>query len=193
MSTSSAVPRSLTTWDIDIAHSSVGFSVRHLVISRVHGRFDRWAGSLTLDEAHAERSQIEAHIETASIDTHEPKRDEHLRSPEFLDTAKHPEITFRSATVEKTGTDRYRMVGDLTIVGVTRPVALEVEALGHVKDPWGAERVGFTARATIDRRDFGLNWNQALEAGGVLVGEKVEVSIEVEAVLRAESPSGQPA
>ena len=193
MSTITAAARQPTTWDIDLAHSNLGFAVRHLVISKVHGRFARWAGTLTLDDAHPERSQVEAHIEAASIDTHEPQRDAHLRSADFLDTNKYPEITFRSTRIEKAGEDRYQLTGDLTIAGVTRPVRLEVEALGRTKDPWGGERSGFSARTTIDRRDFGLVWNQALETGGVVVGEKVEISVEVEAVKRVETASRQAA
>ena len=190
MSTTTPVSRAQTTWDIDVNHSSLGFSVRHLVISKVHGRFDRWSGSLTLDEAHPERSQVEARIEAGSIDTHEPTRDAHLRSPDFFDTAKHPDITFRSIRVERTDSDHYQLVGDLTLAGVTRSVTLVVEALGRVKDPWGAERIGFSARTAIDRRGFGLVWNQALEAGGVVVGETVEIGIEIEAVQRSETPAG---
>jgi len=178
-----------TTWDIDTSHSSVGFTVRHLVISKVHGRFTRWSGTLVLDPAHPAGSSIEARIETASIDTTEPKRDAHLRSPDFFDAEKNPELTFRSTGVRPAGDQRYELAGDLTMHGVTRPVVLQVEALGQAKDPWGAERVGFSARTAIDRRDFGLTWNQALETGGVMVGEKVEIAIEIEAVKRAEPPA----
>ena len=193
MSTITAVPRTPSTWDIDTVHSSVGFTVRHLVISKVHGRFARWIGTLTLDDARPERSRVEARIEAASIDTHEPQRDAHLRSADFLDAEKHPEITFHGTGITRTGEGRFELAGDLTIAGVTRPVRLEVEALGRTKDPWGGERAGFTARTTIDRRDFGLVWNQALETGGVVVGEKVEITIEVEAVRKSEVPSRQAA
>ena len=193
MSTINATARTQTTWDIDLAHANIGFAVRHLVISKVHGRFARWAGTLTLDDARPERSQVEARIEAASIDTHEPQRDAHLRSADFLNTDKYPDITFRSTHIEKAGKDRHQVAGDLTIAGVTRPVRLEVEARGRTKDPWGGERAGFSARTTIDRRDFGLVWNQALETGGVVVGEKVEIEIEVEAVKRAETASRQAA
>lgn len=191
MSTIAAAPRSQSTWDIDLTHSNLGFSVRHLVISKVHGRFARWTGSLTIDDVRPERSQVEVRIEAASIDTHEPQRDAHLRSADFFDTDKYPEITFRSTRIEKAGADRYQLGGDLTISGVARPVLLDVETLGRTKDPWGGERVGFSARTTIDRRDFGLVWNQALETGGVVVGDKVEVSIEIEAVMRVAKPSSQ--
>ncbi len=193
MSTITAAPRTQSAWDIDTVHSSVGFTVRHLVISKVRGRFARWSGSLVLDDARPENSRVEARIEAASIDTHEPQRDAHLRSSDFFDTDKHPAIEFRSSRIEQAGEQRYQVAGDLTIAGVTRPVRLEVEALGRAKDPWGGERAGFSARTTIDRRDFGLIWNQALEAGGVVVGEKVEIGIEIEAVKRAEQSSSQAA
>ncbi|MFI5371367.1 MAG: YceI family protein [Candidatus Eisenbacteria bacterium] len=192
MSTITAPVRSQTTWDIDLVHSNLGFSVRHLVISKVRGRFARWSGALTIDDLRPERSHVEVTIEAASIDTHEPQRDAHLRSADFLDTDQHPQITFRSTRLEKDGEDRHQLAGDLTIAGVTRPVLLEVESLGRTRDPWGGERAGFTARTTIDRRDFGLTWNQALETGGVVVGEKVEISIEIEAVKRA-AGSARPA
>jgi polyisoprenoid-binding protein YceI len=193
MSTITAAPRTQSAWDIDTVHSSVGFTVRHLVISKVRGRFARWSGSLVLDDARPENSRVEARIEAASIDTHEPQRDAHLRSSDFFDTDKHPAIEFRSSRIEQAGGQRYQVAGDLTIAGVSRPVRLEVEALGRAKDPWGGERAGFSARTTIDRRDFGLIWNQALEAGGVVVGEKVEIGIEIEAVKRAEQSSSQAA
>ena len=186
---STATVRTLTPWDIDTVHSSVGFTVRHLVISKVRGRFTRWSGSLALDEVNPGASSIEVRIETASIDTDEPKRDAHLRSADFFDVERNPEMTFRSTAVEKAGAERYRMTGDLTLAGVTRPVVLDVEALGQAKDPWGGERAGFSARTTIDRREFGLTWNQALETGGAVVGEKVEITIEIEAVKRVETPA----
>ena len=193
MSTITALHRTPSTWEIDPVHSNLGFSVRHLVISRVHGRFARWSGSLTLDDARPEHSKVEVRIEAASIETHEPQRDAHLRSADFFDTDKHPAIEFRSTRVEKAGEQRFQVAGDLTIAGVTRPVLLEVEPLGRAKDPWGGERAGFSARTAIDRRDFGLVWNQALDTGGVVVGEKVEIAIEIEAVKQADQSSGQAA
>jgi polyisoprenoid-binding protein YceI len=193
MSTITATPRSASTWDIDPVHSSLGFTVRHLVISKVHGRFARWAGSLVLDDEQPGRSRAEMRAETASIDTHEPQRDAHLRSADFFDSDRYPVMTFTSTHIEKAGEQRYQVTGDLTIAGVTRPVRLDVEALGRTRDPWGGERAGFSAHTTIDRRDFGLVWNQALETGGVVVGEKVEIAIEVEAIKRAEQVASQAA
>jgi polyisoprenoid-binding protein YceI len=172
-----------TPWDIDVSHSAIHFYVRHMVISKVHGRFAKWAGALQLDPQDLTRSSVEVSIDAASIDTQVADRDAHLRSPDFLDVAKHPQITFRSKRVERAG-DRWRVVGDLSLHGVTREVALDAEFAGTGKDPWGNERAGFSAKASIDRREFGLVWNAALETGGVLVGEKVEIAIELEAVRK---------
>jgi polyisoprenoid-binding protein YceI len=170
-------------WDIDVGHSAIQFRVRHMVIAKVHGRFARWSGAIDLDEQDATRSSVDVRIDAASIDTQVADRDAHLRSPDFLDVAKHPEITFRSKRVERTE-DGLRVVGDLALRGVVREVALAAEFAGTGNDPWGNARAGFSATASIDRRDFGLVWNAALEAGGVLVGDKVEIAIELEAVKK---------
>ncbi len=172
-----------TPWDIDVAHSAVHFHVRHMVISKVHGRFARWSGSIALDEQDLTRSSVDVRIDAASIDTQVADRDTHVRSADFLDVARYPEITFRSKRLERHG-DGYRVVGDLALHGVVREVALEADFAGTAKDPWGHERAGFSARASLDRREFGLVWNAALETGGVLVGEKVEIAIELEAVKK---------
>jgi polyisoprenoid-binding protein YceI len=171
-------------WDIDVGHSAIHFWVRHMVISKVHGRFSRWSGALELDPADLTRSKVDVRVDAASIDTQVADRDAHLRSADFLDVARHPEIAFRSKRIEKGGSG-YRVVGDLSIRGVAREVILEAEYAGTGKDPWGNERAGFSARTVLDRRDFGLVWNAALEAGGVLVGEKVEITLEIEAVKKA--------
>lgn len=171
-------------WDIDVGHSAIHFWVRHMVISKVHGRFARWSGAIQLDERDLSRSSVSVRIDAASIDTQVPDRDAHLRSADFLDVERHPELTFASRKVEAAGS-ALRITGDLTLRGVTREVVLEAEYAGTGKDPWGNERAGFSARTTIDRREFGLAWNAALEAGGLLVGEKVEISIELEAVRKA--------
>jgi len=169
-------------WNIDSSHSGVHFAVRHLVIAKVRGGFEQVQGTIDFDPSKAEASKVSVRIEAASIDTREPKRDEHLRSADFLDVQKYPTISFESRNVQNRGKDRYLVVGDLTIHGVTRPVGLDAEYLGSSKDPWGNERIGFFAKAAINRRDFGLNWNQVLEGGGLLVGEQVEISLDVEAV-----------
>ena len=172
------------SWDIDVGHSAVHFWVRHMVISKVHGRFAKWAGTIALDEQDPTRSSVDVRIDAASIDTQVADRDAHLRSPDFLDVAAYPEIAFRSKRIERAGAG-YRLTGDLTMHGTTREVTLEAEFAGVAKDPWGNQRAGFSAKAALDRRDFGLVWNAALETGGVLVGEKVEIAIELEAVKRA--------
>jgi polyisoprenoid-binding protein YceI len=174
-------------WDIDIGHSAIHFWVRHMVISKVHGRFAKWSGSLELDDKDLSRSSVRVQIDATSIDTQVADRDTHLKSPDFLDVAKYPEIAFQSKRIEKVG-DGLRVVGDLQLHGVTREVALEAELGGMAKDPWGNQRAGFSARASLDRKEFGLTWNAALEAGGVLVGEKVEISIELEAVKKVAAP-----
>ncbi len=168
-------------WDIDVSHSAIHFHVRHMVISKVHGRFAKWAGHIELDEQDLARSTVDVAIDTASIDTQSADRDAHLRSADFLDVAKYPEMTFRSKRIEKDG-DGYRVVGDLSLHGITREVVLQAEFAGYGKDPWGNQRAGFSAKTSLDRREFGLVWNAALETGGVLVGEKVEIAIELEAV-----------
>jgi polyisoprenoid-binding protein YceI len=171
-------------WDIDVSHSAIHFWVRHMIISKVHGRFARWSGAIQLDEQDLTRSSVDVRIEAASIDTQVADRDTHLKSADFLDVAKYPELTFRSKRIEKAG-DGYRVHGELSLHGVSREVTLEAEFAGMGKDPWGNQRAGFSAKASLDRRDYGLVWNAALETGGVLVGEKVEISIELEAVKKA--------
>jgi polyisoprenoid-binding protein YceI len=171
-------------WDIDVGHSAIHFWVRHMVISKVHGRFAKWSGTLQLDTADLTRSSVEVRIDASSIDTQVADRDGHLRSADFLDVARYPEIAFRSTRIERAGVG-YRVTGELSLHGVTREVTLEAEYAGTGKDPWGNERAGFSAKASLDRREFGLVWNAALETGGVLVGEKVEIAIELEAVKQA--------
>jgi polyisoprenoid-binding protein YceI len=173
------------TWHIDGTHSGIHFSVRHLVISKTRGQFGRWDGTISVPEGDFRRATVEIEIDAASIDTGLADRDAHLRSADFFDVETYPQITFKSRQVEDLGGDTLRLVGDLTLHGVTREVALEVESAGQTNDPWGNTRAGFSARTSLDRKDFGLTWNQALETGGVLVGEKVEIEIEVEAVQQA--------
>lgn len=169
-------------WDFDLVHSSINFWVRHMMVSKVRGRFTKWTGTIDMDEASPASSRVEVQIDASSIDTKEEKRDGHLRSPDFLESEKHPHIVFHSTGVEPNGDKRFHVKGDLTIRGTTRPIVLDVEYAGRMKDPWGGERAGFSARTSLDRKDFGLTWNQVLEAGGILVGDKVEIDIEVEAV-----------
>jgi len=173
------------TWNIDTAHSGVHFSVRHMVISKVRGSFGSFAGTVTWDDADPRASAVEATLDVGSIDTGVGQRDDHLRSPDFFDAQQFPQIAFKSRGVEPKGTDRLRVTGDLTIHGVTREVDLDVELGGRAKDPWGNERAGFSATGKLNRADFGLHWNQALETGGVVVSDEVKLSIDVEVVKQA--------
>ncbi len=172
-------------WQVDGAHSAVNLAVRHMVISKVRGRFTRWSAKLQLDTADLARSAVEVDIDASSIDTGVADRDAHLRSPDFLDAQKYPSLRYRSRRVEVLSPERLRVVGDLTIRDVTREVPLEIEYGGRGKDPWGNERVGFTATASLNRKDFGLAWNQVLETGGVLVADRVDVEIELQAIRQA--------
>jgi len=168
-------------WEFDAAHTGVQFKVRHLMVSHVRGDFEKFSGKIVYDESDVTKSTADITIEAASINTRVAKRDEHLRSPDFLDVAKHPTITFKSKKVEKAGDGRLKMTGDLTIKGVTKEVALFIEGpTPPVKDPWGNTRVGGTATTKINRKDFGLTWQKVLEAGGVAVGDEVEITIDLE-------------
>jgi polyisoprenoid-binding protein YceI len=174
-----------TRWEIDPAHTSVQFSIRHLMISNVRGEFTKVSGTVVGDEKDPTRSTVEATIDTASIDTREPKRDEHLRSPDFLDTTKYPTMTFKSKRIEKAGENKYKVTGDLTLHGVTKEVVLDVEGpTPPTKDPMGKTRAGAQATAKLDRRDFGITWSKALEGGGLVVGNDVNVTIDVEGVQK---------
>jgi polyisoprenoid-binding protein YceI len=168
------------TLQFDTAHSEVAFQVRHL-LTRVRGRFADFAGTIQLDEAAPERSSVSLTIQAASIDTNQSQRDEHLRSADFFETETHPTLTFTSASVTRTSADTFAVAGDLTIRGVTKPVTVTVSYVGIAKDPWGNAKYGFEAEATIDRKDFGLNWNAALETGGFLVGDEVKISGSIQA------------
>jgi polyisoprenoid-binding protein YceI len=182
--TSAPAAGASTTWQLDPAHTHVEFSVKHLMIARVKGRFAGVTGTVALGGDPAD-STVDVVIDAASIDTREAKRDAHLRSADFFDVERFPTIAFRSREVRPTGAGDFSVVGDLTIRDVTRDVTLEVTDEGRGTDPWGGERAGFSATAEIDRRDFGLTWNQALEAGGVLVGNEIRISLEVELVKQA--------
>jgi polyisoprenoid-binding protein YceI len=171
-------------WAFDPSHSSVGASVRHLGLSRVRGRFGSFTGAVDVAER-PEDSSVQVSIDAGSVDTREPARDEHLRSPDFLDVAAHPAIDFRSTEVRGSGT-RWQVTGDLTLRGTTRPVTLDVTFEGVETDPWGGSRAAFSARTELDREEFGLTWNQVLESGGLLVGKKVRIELEIE-VIRAAS------
>lgn len=177
-----------TTWNLDPSHSSIAFSVRHMVFAKVRGRFGAWKGVATLDPKALGDLKVEVEIDAASIDTGVADRDNHLRSADFFDVEQFPTLRFVSTRVEASG-DGYRVHGELTIRDVTREVVLETEFNGQAQDPWGNQRVAFAATTSIDRREFGLTWNQALEAGGVLVGERIAIEVEVQAVAAAEQPA----
>ena len=169
------------TWNIDPTHSEVGFVVRHVMVSKVKGVFSKFDGVITVDEDPL-RSRVEATIDASSIDTREPQRDAHLRSSDFFDVETHPEIRFVSTAVAPDGDD-FTVTGDLTIHGVTRQVALSLEFNGVAPDPWGGLRAGFSASTEISRADFGIVFNIPLDGGGVVVGDKIKIYLEIEAVL----------
>jgi len=173
------------TWEIDPVHSNATFSVRHAMVATVRGQFKVISGKLEIDEQHPENSVVEAQAETASIDTHEPNRDAHLRSPDFFDADTYPTITFKSTKVESTGSDTYRVQGVLDMHGVQKDVVFDAEYAGQQKDAYGMTRAGLSATSRINRKDFGLNWNAALEAGGVLVSDNVKIEIDLSAVQKA--------
>ncbi|RPI51106.1 MAG: polyisoprenoid-binding protein [Acidobacteria bacterium] len=178
MTTQTAV--ATRTLEIDRSHSEVAFQVRHL-LSKVRGRFTDFAGTIDFDNAHPQSSRIDVTIQAASIDTAESDRDKHLRSADFFEVETFPTLTFTSTSVTPRGDNRYDVAGDLTIHGVTRQVTLPASVLGSMQDPWGNEKFGFEAELTINRKDFGLSWNAALEAGALLVGDEVKVMLSVQA------------
>jgi len=170
----------IATYKLDPAHTEVGFTVRHFV-SRVPGRFNAYDGTVHLDPKDPSTMKVQAKIDATSIDTGNEKRDGHLRSPDFFDTANHKELTFTSKKVTKNG-DRWNMTGDLTMRGVTKEVTLDVEVLGFMPDPWGNERAGFEARGKVNRQDFGIRWNEVLDQGGTMLSDDVDIVLRVEAV-----------
>jgi polyisoprenoid-binding protein YceI len=171
---------SADTYNFDKSHTNVGFQVRH-IFTMVSGRFTDYAGTIQVDRAKPESSTVEFTIQATSIDTSEPRRDQHLRSADFFDVANNPTISFKSTSVKANGKDSFLVTGELTMRGVTKPVTLPVTLLGEGKDPMGNEKMGLETAVTINRKDFGLVWNRALESGGMLVGDEVKVQISIEA------------
>ena len=169
-----------TTWQLDPAHTSIDFAVRHLMIATVRGRFGSVEGTLTVDESNPRAASVDVTIHAASIDTRQEQRDAHLRSGDFFDAEKHPTLHFTSKRIDGDVRGSFRLIGDLTIRGVTREITVAVTSEGLGKDPWGNHRAGFSGTATIDRRDFGLTWNQALETGGIAVGHDIKITIDAE-------------
>ncbi len=174
------------SWTIDFSHSEINFKVRHMMISNVRGQFERFSGSVNFDEANPALTTVDIQVEISSINTNEEKRDAHLRSADFFDAENHPVMTFQSKKVEQVDEANARLIGDLTIRGVSREITLNVEYLGKAKSPWGTTSAGFTAAARINRKDWDLTWNVALETGGWLVGETIDIEIALELVEVAE-------
>jgi polyisoprenoid-binding protein YceI len=172
------------TYVLDRGHTHVGFKVRHLMVSKVRGQFGDFAGTITIGDEPLE-SSVEVTVQLASIATGDEQRDGHLRNSDFFDVEKNETMTFRSTGVRQVGPDAYDVDGELSLLGVTKPLTLHVEFNGTSADPWGGQRVGFTATAQLDREEFGLTWNASLETGGVVVGKRIDIEIEAEAVLQA--------
>jgi polyisoprenoid-binding protein YceI len=167
-------------WEIDQAHTTIEFSAKHLMVTTVKGRFTKFSGKIDIDEANPADSAVDVTIDATSISTGDERRDGHLASPDFLDVAQYPTVSYKSSRVERIDDDSARVYGDLTIKGVSRPVTLEVTREGETKNMKGERLMGFSVRTSINRKDWGLNWNVALETGGVLVGDKVNIAIDAE-------------
>lgn len=182
MSTLTYTPELTGDYTFDPAHTRLGFVARHAMVSKVRGSFKGFEGTVHIDAADPTKSSVKVAIEVTSIDTGIEQRDEHLRTNDFFDAPTHPKITFESTKIEPAGDQKFNVTGDLSIRGVTKPVTVEVEFTGAAKDPYGNERVGFEGRTVIDRKEFGVNWNATLDAGGVMVGDKVTLELDVEAV-----------
>lgn len=171
------------TFKVDPSHSEVFFQVRHLV-TKVRGRFTDFEGTINYNEANPEQSSVQFSIKTSSIDTSVADRDTHLRSADFFSAEEHPTLTFKSKSIKKTGAESFDVVGDLTLRGTTKEIRLPVTFLGNATDPWGGKRIGFEAETTVNRKEFGLNWNAALETGGFLVGDDVKITLSIQAVAQ---------
>ena len=184
-------PARASVWEIDSAHSSAEFSVKHMMVSTAKGRFDKITGTLNLDDKNPTKSTVDIAIDPTTIDTHEPKRDGHLKSPDFFDVAKFPTITFKSTKIEKAGKAKFKVTGDLTMHGVTKSVTLAVDGpTAPMKSPFGTTSSGASATTKINRKDWGLTWNKPLEAaGGVLVGDEVTINVDLELLSKAEAPA----
>jgi polyisoprenoid-binding protein YceI len=182
MAVADVAQQGLTTWSIDAVHTHVEFAVRHMMITTVKGRFTDVSGTVRSQDSDPAKGEVDVKIGVASIDTREAQRDAHLRSADFFDAEKFPTMTFKSRRIADVKGNDFKLVGDLTIRGVTREVVLDVASEGRAKDPWGGERSGFTATTKIKRGDFGLTWNQVLETGGVVVGDEVKISLDIQLV-----------
>jgi len=180
-----SAPALAATWQIDPAHSNVSFSVRHMMVSNVRGEFTKVSGTVEGDEKTPAQAVITATIDATSINTREAKRDDHLKSPDFLDVAKYPTIIFKSKKIEPSGSGQFKVTGDLTLHGVTKEVVLDVsDVTAPIKDPMGKTRAGAQASTKIDRKDFGINWSKVIDGGGLMVGDEVAISVDVEATTQ---------
>ncbi|SET34069.1 YceI family protein [Stigmatella erecta] len=183
-----------STWEIDPAHSSAKFTVKHMMITNVTGEFGNVTGTVNLDDKDPSKTSITASVDTTTINTNQAKRDAHLKSPDFFDVEKYPAMTFKSTSVKANGKEKFKVMGDLTLHGVTKPVTLDVESAStEIKDPWGGTRRGASATTKLNRKDFGLTWNQALETGGVAVSEDVNVTLDLQLVKKDAAPAAAPA
>ncbi|HZU70511.1 MAG TPA: YceI family protein [Ktedonobacteraceae bacterium] len=180
-------------WEIDPSHSEASFVVKHMMFATVRGHFNVLSGHLHIDEQHPENSWVDAQVDAASVDTRDERRDGHLKSPDFFDVQNYPIITFKSTKIERVNGNEYKVTGDLAMRGVTRPVTFKAEYYGTGKNPWGMTVAGLSAKTKINRKDWNLNWNQALEAGGWLVSDEVTIEIDLEAVQKPEQVAEQAA
>ncbi len=178
-----------TTYDIDTAHSQIGFGIRHMV-SKTKGSFNDYTGTINFDAQKPEALSANVTIKTASVNTANEKRDEHLRSADFFNVEKFPEMTFKTTSVKSTGANKFEVTGDLTMLGVTKPVTLQAEMTGTIDDPWGNQRVGFTATGKLNRKDYGMVFNMAMDKGGVVLGDDVDLLIEAEGVAKKPEAAG---
>jgi polyisoprenoid-binding protein YceI len=178
-----------STWEIDPVHSSATFSIRHMTVSNVRGEFGKVTGTVDWNDADVTKSTVQATIDVSTLNTREPKRDGHLKSPDFFDVEKYPTITFKSTQVKKVGPNHVKVIGDLTMHGVTKPVTLDATYTGEVKDPGGNIKRGVSAKTKVNRKDFGLIWNKTLETGGVLVGDEVDIALDLELAKKAPNKS----
>jgi polyisoprenoid-binding protein YceI len=189
LTTLAALPLQADTLTIDPTHSEVSFQIRHLV-SQVRGRFNDFGGVIQMDPKNLAASSVDFHIKVTSIDTNQADRDKHLRTPDFFDVAKYPEITFKSKSIAAAGKDKYNVTGTLTMHGVSKEITVPVTYLGAVKDPFGGgSRAGFQLETTVDRKDYGIVWNKAIDNGGVMLGDEVKVAINLESVKKGEAPA----
>ncbi|HKV10192.1 MAG TPA: YceI family protein [Thermoanaerobaculia bacterium] len=177
-------------YNVDPSHSEVSFQVRHMV-SQVRGRFNDFKGTVNLDPANLAKSSVEFRVKAESIDTGLADRDKHLRAADFFDVEKYPEITFKSTSIKSTGKDTYAVTGDFTMRGVTKKITLPVTFLGSAKDPWGNQRAGFETSTTLNRKEYGMNWNTALDNGGVILGDDVKIAINLEAIKAKDGAKGK--